>query len=262
MLMKQQKKGLILVFAFLACQLALIISLAAFVSSSSTTTTSATITTRKLAGGEGDPQGSVPIYKASLLTSNPTTTTYAFSTTCFENYTLTFSSTTEEGIIILEIAKPLSIICEDVILFADLQELHIHRFALPGKHELKIRWKDGEYQQVVDGGLQVFLVEDGILGELGDLWEFYRLMSKDEDASFVIKFLEENSDWQFIKRPQQTVYLNASQIMNGDYLAVFNLDGASLLITVHSSLTDQPFAYKLIVRSCSMELDHIQIIPL
>ena len=82
--------------------------------------------------GEGDPQGSVPVYKASLLTSNPTTTTYAFSTPCFENYTLTFSSTTEEGIILLQIAKPLSLICEDVILFADLQELHIHRFALPG----------------------------------------------------------------------------------------------------------------------------------
>jgi hypothetical protein len=89
---------------------------------------------------------------------------------------------------------------------------------------------------VMDDGLQVFQVTDGIIGELFDIFEFYRLLAKDEDPKFVVDFLQENAGWNFTQRAQQNIVLNKTDVMSGDYLAMFNLDGNSLLITVSVTL--------------------------
>jgi len=114
-------------------------------------------------------------------------------------------------------------------------------------HTIEIgSWKDGEYDDILANGFQVFLVKDGLIEFIVNLWETWDKLFYCDDgmADRNMQFLKEKMNFTLSPRKQQVVTLNETDIKSGMYLGIFRLDGLGTMImwgtgsrTGHTAMT-------------------------
>jgi len=170
----------------------------------------------------------IPQYKATLF---PDGRIRAWNAACFQNTTATFNASMAGGKIIFNLQNRTSLTCNDVYLILDRINWYFKIFVSPGRHVLEFAsWKEGEYKVIVNYGLQVFILPDGILGSIQDLIYTLKLFLGTDVVEHNIEVLQDYWNYTFVERKLPNVILDPSFIESGDYFAIRTLDGIDTLI--------------------------------
>eukprot|EP00026_Physarum_polycephalum_P006105 Phypoly_transcript_06146.p1 GENE.Phypoly_transcript_06146~~Phypoly_transcript_06146.p1 ORF type:complete len:297 (+),score=53.77 Phypoly_transcript_06146:94-984(+) len=186
----------------------------------------------------------IPVWEASVFPSAPAST---FNTSCFSNYSvqLTTFAQTHASITITTKGKN-SILCVDSILVASRESVHFFDLALDGSVEAKFKWSNSdEILDIQENGFQVFLLPDGFLHSIVDIWQTYQLFVNRKSFQDGIDFMKEHMNITFVERTTPNFIPDPSEIMDGDYLAIFGPSNAtnSQSIAVASLISLGPTIY-------------------
>jgi hypothetical protein len=176
----------------------------------------------------------IPVHKATIQPIQHKTAEW--TSPCFMNNTAKLKSFDKQGASIQIIASnATSILCYDLYIIITTQTISVKPIYMHGSYEFMIdSWNDGEYQDVINNGFQIFLVQEQIIGTLIDIWNTYQLfktLDKTTEAAN-LKFIKENMNITLEYRPyhDDILILDESMIKSGDYFAITRLQGADTMI--------------------------------
>lgn len=75
----------------------------------------------------------------------------------------------------------------------------------------------------------MFLLPDGITGEILDAYELYKQITSPYSPEFAKEFLSKHSNWTFIPRPISNTPISKSQVDSGDYIGKMVLGGQGII---------------------------------
>lgn len=147
-----------------------------------------------------------------------------------------------------------SYFCDDVYLFATVENFHLRTFEFPGNHE--IEWEggfsDAELYDVLNNGIRVFKFPDEVFGTTTEIWETLMLFFGALIGAHVpawtaednLKFLADHMNVTMEKRTITDVDILETEIHSGDFLGIIRLDGLDPMLawamgshTGHTAIT-------------------------
>jgi len=170
----------------------------------------------------------IPRYKGTLRADGKPR---SWTAECFQNSSAILSVTPTGGKIVFDLQRPVSLACYDTYLILDRENWYLKIFVFRGQHTLEMAgWKDGEYKDITENGLQIFTLPDGLLGSIEDLIYTMGMFIGPHMLEDSIEMLEDRWNYTFVKRKQQTINLDPSYIESGDYFAIRRLSGIGPII--------------------------------
>jgi hypothetical protein len=132
-----------------------------------------------------------------------------------------------------DLKDPVDWYCSEAYVVLDRENYYFKYFFFEGQHTIDlVDFADGEYADILQNGMKIFYLPDGILGSLEDV--FFTVMMfvgpwKLEDGT---RFIEDYWNETLPVRNLPVIYLDESEIEDGDYMAIRRTDGVGTMIMV------------------------------
>lgn len=162
----------------------------------------------------------IPVFEATLF---PSADPMTFNTSCFSNYSAQMTQFTETGAqITISAHGKSSLLCMDSIMVASRESIHFFEFLFDGTTDAKFEWTETlEWIDIKENGFQVLYLPNGYLGSMLDIWATYRLFAGKKSFQDGIQFMVDHMNVTFVDRTTPNFVPDPSEIMDGDYLAIF-----------------------------------------
>eukprot|EP00698_Gefionella_okellyi_P009564 TRINITY_DN2443_c0_g1_i1.p1 TRINITY_DN2443_c0_g1~~TRINITY_DN2443_c0_g1_i1.p1 ORF type:complete len:396 (+),score=50.78 TRINITY_DN2443_c0_g1_i1:352-1539(+) len=93
-------------------------------------------------------------------------------------------------------------------------------------------WKAGEFEDVQENGLQVFLVAQDMLVTIFDAWESWRIFHGKHTSKQAQREIETYMNFTYTERAKTVVALPEAMIQTGDVFAITRMDSTDLFIQI------------------------------
>ena len=125
---------------------------------------------------EGSPKSMFaffPAFAADVSEANPTAT---YEGKCFEEITFEYKGISETQFeVTVHTSKPKSLLCSDVIFFANTEITHIATLFFRGTHKITFNMNSKEAQEDVGyGGIKAFAFCEGVIPTLESVWTTFK----------------------------------------------------------------------------------------
>jgi len=177
----------------------------------------------------------IPLFKASVF---PSAAPVTFNTSCFLNYSAQMLTFTDAGATLSVSARhKRSLFCHDSMVVASRSSVHFFDFLFEDTFDARFQWSDpSEVLDIKENGFQVFYLPDGYIGSLLDIWQTYQLVTSVNSFQDGINVMKENMNITFTDRTAPYFIPDESEIMDGDYIAIFGISNTSTSHNVATSV--------------------------
>jgi hypothetical protein len=188
------------------------------------------------------------VFAADISEENPTAT---YEGKCFEEITFEYTGISETQFeVLVHTRKPKSMLCSDVLFFANTEIAHVEPLFWRGKHKITFNMKDAITQADVGyGGIKAFAFCEGVIPSIESLWTTFKAFfggcgmgpckpklpiigwkvpAYMEKAN--VEFLEQSMNYVMEKRSVSKVEIDPDTIQSGDFFGAVRLDGTSPII--------------------------------